>query len=404
MIATAGANWVYHNGISDKKLRAEQPPHGWATLIPRAVEGGGQIMRTLFDGHLDLAWNALSWDRDLTLELDPLNLLDRGMTDHPARGRATTSFPEMRRGNVAACQATLLARARSGARQHAGQFRWSLDYPSQEVASAVARGQLYYYELLEERGLLRMIRTARDLDAHWESWSQNSTGTPIGYILAMEGADPIVDVGQAAVWWDWGLRSVNLVHYGKSRYAVGTGDDGPLTADGILLLQEFEKLGMILDATHLSDTSFFDALDRFSGPVLASHNNCRALVPDGRQFSDRQIQLLVDRDAVIGVALDAWMLLPGWKRGQSSREEVPLEAVADHIDHICQLAGNWRHVAIGSDLDGGFGTEQTPLGLDRISDLHKLDGILQRRGYSNEAIDDVFHGNWLQFFRRGLPR
>jgi len=360
-------------------------------------------MRTLFDGHLDLSWNALSWDRDLTLELDALNLADRANTDHPSRGRATTSLPEMRRGNVAACQATLLARARSGARVHTGQYRWSLDFPTQDVAAAVARGQLFYYELLERRGLLRMIRTAADLDAHWKSWSATSSGNPIGYILAMEGADPIVDVGQAAAWWDWGLRSVNLVHYGKSRYAVGTGDDGPLSADGVLLLQEFETLGMILDVTHLSDTSFFEALDRFSGPVLASHNNCRALVAGVRQFSDRQIQLLIERDAVIGVALDAWMLLPGWIRGQSSREEVALAAVVDHIDHICQLAGDSRHAAIGSDLDGGFGTEQSPLGLDRISDLQKLDGILQERGYSNEAIDNIFHGNWLQFFRRSLP-
>jgi membrane dipeptidase len=361
-------------------------------------------MRTLFDGHLDLAWNALAWDRDLTLDLDALNRVDRALGDHPARGRATTSVPEMRRGNVAACQATLLARARSGASVLGGQNRWSLDHPTQDVASAVARGQFFYYELLERRGLLRMIRTANDLDSHWESWSQNSTGVPIGYILAMEGADPIVDVGQAATWWDLGLRSVNLVHYGKSRYAVGTGDDGPLTPDGVSLLDEFARLGMILDVTHLSDTSFFQALDRFSGPVLASHNNCRSLVPGGRQFSDRQIEMLIDRDAVIGVALDAWMLLPGWTRGQSTREEVALSSVIDHIDHICQLAGNVRHAAIGSDLDGGFGTEQTPLGLDRISDLQKLDGLLQQRGYSSEAIDDIFHGNWLRFFRRSLPR
>ena len=109
-----------------------------------------------------------------------------------------------------------------------------------------------------------------------------------------------------------GLRSVNLAHYGKSHYAVGTGDDGPLTADGVDLLKAFEKLGMILDATHLSDTSFSQALDLFGGPVLASHNNCRALVPHQRQFSDEQIKQLIDRGAVIGAALDAWMLAPGW--------------------------------------------------------------------------------------------
>ena len=135
----------------------------------------------------------------------------------------------------------------------------------------------------------------------------------------MEGADPIVDVGQAAAWWELGLRSVNLAHYGKSRYAVGTGADGPLTADGIQLLKEFEELGMILDATHLSDTSFQQALDCFSGPVLASHNNCRALVPHQRQFSDDQIRRLIERGAVIGAALDAWMLAPGWVRRETSR-------------------------------------------------------------------------------------
>jgi membrane dipeptidase len=361
-------------------------------------------MRRIFDGHLDLSWNALSWDRDITLELDALNRSEQGMTDHPGRGRATTTLPEMRRGAVAACQATLLARAKPGARRPDGTSRLNLDFANQEIASATARGQLAYYELLERRGLLRMVRTASELDAQWQSWAEDPAGTPIGIILAMEGADPIVDIGQAAAWWDLGLRSVNLAHYGKSRYAVGTGDDGPLTPDGTLLLKEFEQLGMILDATHLSDTSFFQALDQFSGPVLASHNNCRELVPHQRQFSDEQLKLLIERDAVIGAALDAWMLAPGWVKGQTTRDVVTLEAVADHIDHICQIAGDSTHAAIGSDLDGGYGTEQTPLGLDRISDLQDLGPMLSARGYSPEAIDGIFHDNWLRFFRRYLPR
>jgi membrane dipeptidase len=361
-------------------------------------------MRRIFDGHLDLSWNALSWDRDITLELDALNQSEQGMTDHPGRGRATTTLPEMRRGGVAACQATLLARAKPGARRPDGTTRMTLDFPNQEIASATARGQLAYYELLERRGVLRMIRTASELDAQWRSWAEEPTESPIGYILAMEGADPIVDIGQAAAWWDLGLRSVNLAHYGKSRYAVGTGDDGPLTPDGILLLKEFEQLGVILDATHLSDTSFFQALDQFSGPVLASHNNCRELVPHQRQFSDEQLKLLIERDAVIGAALDAWMLAPGWVKGRTTRDVVTLHAVADHIDHVCQIAGDSLHAAIGSDLDGGYGTEQTPLGLDRISDLQDLDAMLTARGYSTEAIDGIFHGNWLRFFRRYLPR
>jgi membrane dipeptidase len=361
-------------------------------------------MRPIFDGHLDLAWNALSWDRDVTLDLDELNQSEKGMTDHPARGRATTTLPEMRRGGVTTCQATVLVRAKPGAGRADRQRRIDLDFACQEIASALARGQLAYYALLERRGLLRMIRTAGELDAHWERAAAGPSSAPIGFILAMEGADPIVELDHAETWWELGLRSVNLAHYGTSRYAVGTGDDGPLSRDGVRLLELFDELGMILDATHLSDTSFFQALDVFHGPVLASHNNCRELVPGGRQFTDVQIRRLIERNAVIGAALDAWMLAPGWQRGQTSREVVGLEAVADHIDHVCQLAGNSRHAAIGSDLDGGFGTEQTPVGLDRISDLQKLDGILTRRGYANDAIDDIFHGNWLRFFRRSLPR
>lgn len=364
-------------------------------------------MRTLIDGHLDIAWNALGWNRDVSLDLDELNRREAGQADHPARGRATVSLPEMRRGGVAVCQATILARAKAVSLWETfaqGPPRANLDWVVQDIASAAGRGQLAYYERLERRGLLRSIRTRGDLDDHWVRWTADPDSTPIGYILAMEGADPIVDPDQAAEWWELGLRSANLAHYGASRYAVGTGGEGPITEDGRRLLREFERLGIILDVTHLSDQGFFQALEAFSGPVLASHNNCRALVSAQRQFSDEQIKLLIGRDAVIGVALDAWMLYPeGWVRGSTPREVVGIEAVADHIDHICQLSGNVRHAAIGSDLDGGFGTEQTPRGLDRISDLQKLDAILASRGYSEEAIAAVFHGNWLRFFRENLP-
>jgi membrane dipeptidase len=362
-------------------------------------------MRLLIDGHLDLAWNALSWGRDQTWTLDEINRHEAGMTDHASRGRATTCLPEMRRGRIALCQATLLVRAKPEVRPRQGFNRLSLDHPTQSIAHAAAHGQLAYYRLLQRQGHIRIIQTVRDLEDHWKRWEDpEAPPAPIGIILAMEGADPITEPAEAVAWWDAGLRSVNLAHYGKSAYAVGTGEDGPLTPAGIELLAQFERLGMILDATHLSDTSFFEALDRFGGPVLASHNNCRALVPGDRQFSDDQIIRLIERQAVIGVVLDAWMLWPNWIKGQTQREVVPLKAVADHIDHICQLAGNVRHVAIGSDLDGGYGTEQVPLGLDSIADLQRLNDILSERGYVESDIDAIFHGNWLRFFREFLPR
>ena len=144
---------------------------------------------------------------------------------------------------------------------------------------------------------------------------------------------------------------------------------------------------MILDVTHLSDQCFDEALDIYGGPVLASHHNCRALVPDQRQLTDDQIKRLIGRGAVIGAALDAWMLVPGWVRGKTTPEEagVTLETMVDHIDRVCQLAGNARHAAIGTDLDGGFGREQSPLDLDTIADLQQVPDLLRQRGYDEDG-------------------
>jgi membrane dipeptidase len=162
-----------------------------------------------------------------------------------------------------------------------------------------------------------------------------------------------------------------------------------------------ERLGMILDATHLCDDSFREALDCFGGTVWASHSNCRALVPHNRQFSDEQIRELIARDAVIGAAFDAWMLAPGWVRGETTPESagVTLETVANHIDHVCQIAGNARHSAIGSDLDGAFGREQCPADVRTIADLNNLPAILRSRGYGEGDIQGIAHGNFLRILR-----
>ena len=167
------------------------------------------------------------------------------------------------------------------------------------------------------------------------------------------------------------------------------------------MLKKMESLNIILDATHLCDDAFWQAMDHFNGPVWASHNNCRALVNHNRQFSDEMIKVLIEKGAVIGGALDAWMMVPNWVRGVSKPKEMncDLEKMLDHLDHICQIAGNTLHVGIGTDLDGGYGTEQSPYDLDTIADLVRIPGMLQRRGYSAKDIENVMHGNWLRFIR-----
>jgi membrane dipeptidase len=361
-------------------------------------------MRLIIDAHLDLGWSAVSFERDLTLCLDEMRRREAGMTDERCRGKGVVSLPELRRAGVGVAVATLLARGGPAqTRQPHGYKRSDLDFATQPIAYAAAHGQLAYYRLLESQGHLRILRTRGDLDAHWAAYRAQPDSTPLGIILSMEGADPIVEVDQVQEWWDNGLRAVGPAHYGRSHYAYGTGVDGPLSEAGVELLRKMERVGIVLDVTHLSDQSFWQAMAVYHGPVLASHHNCRAIVPGDRQLTDEQIKVLLERDAVIGVSFDAWMLYPNWIRGKTGPEVVNIAAAADHIDRVCQLAGNCRHSAIGSDLDGGFGHEQTPRDLKSIADLQNLAEILSSRKYSDADIDAIFHANWLRFFRRCLP-
>lgn len=346
----------------------------------------------IFDAHLDLSWNALGWNRDLTQPVASIRRVETGMPGK-ARGCGTVSFPEMRRGQVGISLATVLARCNP-----TGQS--SIDFRTQEIASATAQGQLAYYRLLERRGVCRMLQDWPSLERSFSEWQSPSQGVPFGFILSMEGADPILNPDHAVEWFENGLRVVGLAHYGPSAYAQGTGCSGGLTQRGRELLRVMEQLGIILDLTHLADESFWEAAELFGGPVLASHNNCRAIAPDQRQFSDEQIRLLIDREAVIGIAFDAWMLVPGWRRGEPENPRVTLEDAVRHIDYICQIAGNTHHVAIGSDLDGGFGTEQCPADLDTIADLQKLIPLLNQGGYKDDDVQAIFHGNWMRLFAR----
>ena len=343
----------------------------------------------------------LSFNRDLLLEVAEVRKRELGMTDVPGRARNTVTFPELRRGGVRVCVGTLLAQGGPQQTRQPSYSRTDLDYVNQPHAYAIAQGQLAYYRFLENSGVVRFLRTAADLDAHW---NHAAADAPLGLILSMEGADPIVSPSQVQQWWDAGLRAVGPAHYGRSHYAYGTGVSGSLGSAGRDLLKEFDRVGMILDVTHLCDQSMDEALEIFAGPVLASHHNCRSLVPGDRQLTDEQIKRLGKRGAVIGTALDAWMLFPGWERGETQPEVVGLSAVVDHLERVCQLTGSIHHAAIGSDLDGGFGTEQTPRDLNTIADLQKLSDILSSRNFSDADIDLIFHGNWLRFFRKSLPQ
>lgn len=350
----------------------------------------------IVDGHLDLAMNGLLWNRDLTRSVYQIREDEAGI-GQKGRAAGTVALPEMRAGRVALTLGTVIARVYEG-------HRSSIDYFSHAQAYAQAQGQLAYYRQLERDGELRLIGDARALDGHLADWQAGAgEKLPVGLVLCMEGADPIVSPDEVGRWWEDGLRVLALAHYGPSAYAHGTESVGPLTDWGRAILPLMERLGMVLDVTHLCDESFAEALGRFGGAVLASHSNCRALVPGDRQFTDGQLRQLIERDAVIGAAFDAWMLQPGWVKGVTTNERVTLRAVVDQIDHVCQLAGNARHAAIGTDLDGGYGREQSPRDLDTIADLREIPALLRERGYGEADVEAIMYGNWVRLLRRALP-
>lgn len=347
----------------------------------------------IFDAHLDLSMNAMEWNRDLTQNVSDIREREQGMNDLAGRNNGTVSLREMKKGNVGICVGTLIARF---VKRDSLLPGWN----SQEQAWAQTQGQLAWYRSMEERGEMISIDNRENLKIHLGKWQEeDKSNLPIGFVISLEGADSIVNMHYLEKAYSRGLRAIGPAHYGPGVYAYGTDSEGGIGNKGRELLKEMERLNIILDATHLCDQSFWEALKNFNGPVWASHNNCRALVPHHRQFDDEQLKVLIERGAVIGGVFDAWMLKPGWVRGKSNpkKESVYISTVIDHIDHVCQLAGNSLHSGIGTDLDGGYGKEQCPADLDTIADLQKIPEILKERGYSENDVENIMYKNWIRF-------
>lgn len=348
----------------------------------------------IFDAHLDLSMNSMEWNRDLRLSVAEIRKLEAGMTDFPDRGKGTVAFPELREGNIGIVVATQIARYVKPESTIPG---WN----SQEQAWSQTQGQLAWYRTMEKQGLMRQITDAQSLEDHLNKWNTVDDYQTIGYILSLEGADSIIDMAYLEEAYESGLRAIGPAHYGPGVYAFGTDSNGGLGKKGKELVKKMDSLNIILDVTHLCDESFWEALDIYKGPIWASHNNCRALVNHNRQFSDEQIKVIIERGGVIGAAFDAWMLYPGWVRGETTPQSanVTLETVADHIDHICQLAGNTKHAGLGSDLDGAFGKEQSPYDLETIADLQRFNELLSKRGYTENDIENILSKNWIELLK-----
>jgi membrane dipeptidase len=362
-------------------------------------------MPLIVDAHADIAYNMLKYGRAYTRSAAETRQLETGSYAVADNENATIGWDDYQRGRVAIIFATL----------YAMPARWSTNNPERkqvyknfDEAHALYREQLLLYHRLTDSSpdKFRLIADKRDLETILAGWNSPSPeGQPVGMVPLMEGADGIRSLDDLQEWHELGLRLIGPAWVG-TRYSGGWKEPGALTADGRNLLGAMADYNFILDLSHMDEKAALEALDLYRGPIVASHGNCLSLLPNAnsnRHFSDRVLEGIIERDGVIGVTLYNSYLKSGWLVGKNRREEVPLDTVAAHIDHICQIAGDALHAGIGSDLDGGFGLESIPPELDTIADLQKLSPLLQARGYSEADVANIFSGNWIARLRRDLP-
>lgn len=358
----------------------------------------------IVDAHEDLAWNMLAFDRDYTLSAREIRQRELGGEAPLHNGDTLLGWPEYQRGRVAVVFATLFA---APVRRRMGEWD-NQYYKDSESAHVIYSRQLdEYYRLVDNHpDKFRLILTLQDFLDVVDRWERSTAEeqNPVGLVLLMEGAEAVRDPGELVEWWERGVRIIGPAWAGN-RFCGGTREPGPLTPEGYALLDGMSDLDFILDTSHMDEEAVLQATDYYPGPIIASHSNAAALlkrVESNRFFSDRQIQGLIERDGIIGIVPYNRFLDYQWTP-KDGRHSITLHHVVAQIDYICQMAGDARHVGLGTDFDGGFGVQYTPAEVDTIADLQKLIPLLEQRGYTADDVAAILGENWLSLLRRTLP-
>ncbi len=357
----------------------------------------------IVDAHQDLAWNMLTFGRDYTRAAAETRARERGGNAPAHNGDTLLGWPDYQRGQVAVVFATLFA---APARRSLGA--WDVQcYASESEARQIYSAQLDAYHRLadEHPEKFRLIAGKEQLRAVLGQWQlPGRKDAPVGLLPLMEGAEAVRTPAELEDWWARGVRIIGPAWAG-TRFCGGTREPGPLTKEGYALLEGMAGFGFTLDISHMDEKAVLQALDFYPGTVIASHANAAALLEgleSNRFLSERVIAGLIERHAVIGVVPFNRFLLPGWTVAEG-RQAVTLRHAVAQIDHICQRAGDARHVGIGSDFDGGFGLQETPVEIDTIADLQKLAPLLAEKGYTEEDIVAILGKNWIDLLQNILP-
>jgi membrane dipeptidase len=357
----------------------------------------------IVDAHQDIAFNVRSFGRDYTRSAEETRQRERGKEAPKHNGDTLLGWPDYQRGRVGVIFSTLFA---APARHKMGE--WDVEcYQDEAQAFARYQAQLDVYHRMadETPDKFRILLSQKDLVAHLAEWGPETATPPVGLVILMEGADGVRSPAELYEWWQRGVRLIGLAWAG-TRFCGGTGEPGPLTKAGYEIIEAMADIGFSLDISHMDEEAVLQSLDAYPGSILASHANAAALLKgtgSNRFLSDRVIQGLIERDAVIGIVPFNRFLLPGWTE-RDGRHLVSLEHVVAQIDYICQMAGDARHVGLGSDFDGGFGLQSVPHEIDTVADLNKLAPLLIEKGYTEEDVAAVLGDNWIAYLQNNLPK
>jgi membrane dipeptidase len=357
----------------------------------------------IVDAHQDLAWNIATFGRDYSLSVKETRNKEKGSNAPKYNGDTLIGYPEYQSGEVAIVFSTLFAAPK---KRKLGD--WDIQcYSNIQQAQQLYKKQIDIYNHMVEKSpeYFRRIYSQTDLSSLLADWNDlTKPSHPVGLVTLMEGAEAINHPGELFEWWQAGVRIIGPAWAG-TRFCGGTGEPGPLTKEGFALLESMADIGFTLDISHMDEQAALQALDFYTGCVIASHANVSALLPgneSNRFLSDRVIKGLIERNGVIGVVPYNIFLKVGLKKDDPKRE-VTLDSVVSHIDYICQQAGDANHVGIGSDFDGGFGVQSTPLEIDTVADLQKIIPLLAFKGYQETDITKIMGRNWISYLESNLP-
>ncbi len=361
-------------------------------------------MYPLIDAHEDLAWNILTFHRDYTQDALVLRAREReAQSIAPlVNGDTLLGWPQYVQGGVVVVFATLFAAPMR--RKGGGWDRLVYETPEEARRLYNEQWQAYRQLVQQHSDRFRLITTRPEFEAHWQEVTRNlEQPHPVGLVLLMENAEAIEVPDHLAEWYHRGLRLLGPAWAG-TRFCGGTGEPGPMTDEGRRLLREMAEWNLGLDISHMDEPAALEALDTYPGTILASHANPRRLLRDdgNRHLSDQVLRRLFERDGVVGIVPYNRFLDPRW-RPSDGKEAVSLQRVAEMIDYVCQLAGNARHVGIGSDFDGGFGYQHVPAEVETIADLQRLAPLLRERGYTEDDLKAIFAENWKRLLQQILP-